>query len=170
MHSKECAFKVSLGSSRLNLKLRKNSTRRKCTHDVTVSAQAETDGTPKTEEYSHSVTYDHPTYNQPKFQPITKKLCVLHIQSNTTIFHLVVQWVYNYTGCNYEMCSIIYLPKQERRQWADWNKSVHVGTCLEVSHMQPHLSAILTVRVTACQVNLCVRFLRNCSIWSKDQL
>ena len=66
--------------------------------------------------------------------------------------------------------SIFYLPKQERRQWADWNKSVHVGTCLEVSHMQPQLSAILTVRVTACQVNLCVRFLRNCSIWSKDQL
>ena len=26
-----------------------------------------------------------------------------------------------------------------------------------------------SVRVTACQVNLCVRFLRNCSIWSKDQ-
>ena len=34
--------------------------------------------------------------------------------------------------------------------------------------MQPQFSAILTVRVTACQVNLCVRFLRNCSIWSKD--
>jgi hypothetical protein len=66
--------------------------------------------------------------------------------------------------------SIIYLPKQERMQWADWNKSVHAGTCLEVSHMQPQLSVILTVRVTACQVNLCVRFLRNCSIWSKDQL
>ena len=40
--------------------------------------------------------------------------------------------------------SIIYLPKQERRQWADWNKSVPVGTCLEVSHMQPQLSAILS--------------------------
>ena len=66
--------------------------------------------------------------------------------------------------------SIIYLGKQERRQWAEWNKSVHVGTCLEVSHMQPKLSAILTVRVTPYQVNLCVRFLRNCSIWSKDQL
>jgi len=36
--------------------------------------------------------------------------------------------------------------------------------------MQPQLSTILTVRVTASQVNLCVRFLRNCSIWSKDQL
>ena len=36
--------------------------------------------------------------------------------------------------------------------------SVRVGTCLEVSHMQPQLSAILTVRVTACQVNLCVSF------------
>ena len=70
----------------------------------------------------------------------------------------------------YEGCSIIYLPKQERRQWADWNKSVDVGTCLEVSHMQTQLSEILTVRVTECQVNLCVRFLRNCSIWSKDQL
>ena len=30
-----------------------------------------------------------------------KKLCVLYIQSNTTIFHLVVQWVYDYIGCNY---------------------------------------------------------------------
>ena len=40
--------------------------------------------------------------------------------------------------------SIIYLPKQERKQWADWNKSVHVGTCVEVSHMQPQLSAILS--------------------------
>ena len=40
--------------------------------------------------------------------------------------------------------SIIYLPKQERRQWADWNKSVHVGTHLEVSHMQPQLRAILS--------------------------
>ena len=40
--------------------------------------------------------------------------------------------------------SVIYLPKLERRQWADWNKSVHVGTCLEVSHMQPQLSAILS--------------------------
>ena len=39
---------------------------------------------------------------------------------------------------------MIYLPKQERRQWADWNKSVRVGTCLEVSHMQPQLSAILS--------------------------
>ena len=27
---------------------------------------------------------------------ITKNFCVLHIQSNTTIFHLVVQWEYNY--------------------------------------------------------------------------
>ena len=45
---------------------------------------------------------------------------------------------------SYEGRSIIYLPKQERRQWADWNKSMHVGTCLEVSHMQPQLSAILT--------------------------
>ena len=44
----------------------------------------------------------------------------------------------------YVGCSIIYLPKQERRQWADWNKSVRVGTCLEVSHMQPQLSAILS--------------------------
>ena len=70
----------------------------------------------------------------------------------------------------YEGCSIIYLPKQEKRQWVDWNTSVHVGSCLEVSHMQPQFSAILTVRVTACQVKLCVRFLRNCSIWSKDQL
>jgi len=40
--------------------------------------------------------------------------------------------------------SIIYLPKQERRQLVDWNKSVRVGTCLEVSHMQPQLSAILS--------------------------
>ena len=40
--------------------------------------------------------------------------------------------------------SIIYLPKLESRQWADWNKSVHAGTCLEVSHMQPQLSAILS--------------------------
>ena len=30
-----------------------------------------------------------------------KKLCVLYIQSNTTIFHLVVQWVCGYIGCNY---------------------------------------------------------------------
>ena len=44
----------------------------------------------------------------------------------------------------YEGRSIIYLPKQERRQWADWNKSVRVGTCLEVSHMQPQLIAILS--------------------------
>ena len=27
---------------------------------------------------------------------ISKNVCVLHIQSNTTIFHLAVQWVYNY--------------------------------------------------------------------------
>jgi len=27
---------------------------------------------------------------------ITKNFCVLHIQSNTTIFHLVVQQVYSY--------------------------------------------------------------------------
>jgi len=27
---------------------------------------------------------------------ITKNYCVLHIQSNTTIFHLTVQYVYNY--------------------------------------------------------------------------
>ena len=27
---------------------------------------------------------------------ITQNFCVLHIQSNTTIFHPVVQWVYNY--------------------------------------------------------------------------
>ena len=40
--------------------------------------------------------------------------------------------------------STIYLPKQQRRQWADWNKSVRVGTCLEVSHMEPQLSAILS--------------------------
>jgi len=32
---------------------------------------------------------------------ITKNVSVLHIQSNTTIFHLVVQWVYDYIGCNY---------------------------------------------------------------------
>jgi len=28
--------------------------------------------------------------------PITKNFCVLHIQSYTTIFHLVAQWEYNY--------------------------------------------------------------------------
>ena len=44
----------------------------------------------------------------------------------------------------YGQHSIIFLPKQERRQWADWNKSVHVETCLEVSHMRPQLSAILS--------------------------
>ena len=44
----------------------------------------------------------------------------------------------------YEARLIIHLPKQERRQWVDWNKSVHVGTCLEVSHMQRQLSAILS--------------------------
>ena len=27
---------------------------------------------------------------------MTKNFCVLHIQSNTTIFHLVVQYEYNY--------------------------------------------------------------------------
>jgi len=62
----------------------------------------------------------------------------------------------------YEGRSIIYLPKQERRQWADWNKSVLVGTCLEVSHMQPQLSAILTVRVTTCQVSLRVSSQQAC--------
>jgi len=45
---------------------------------------------------------------------------------------------------NYEGCSIIYLPEYERRQWADWNKSVHVRTCLEVSHMQSQLRASLS--------------------------
>ena len=50
-------------------------------------------------------------------------------------------------GCftlTYGERSVIYLPKQDRRQWADWNKSVHVETYLEVSHMQPQLSAILS--------------------------
>ena len=32
---------------------------------------------------------------------------------------------------------------------------MHVGACLEVSHTQPQFSAILTVRVTACQMYLC---------------
>ena len=84
----------------------------------------------------------------------------------------VLKWKHSYMVFRkrrwYVGRSIIYVPEQERRQWADWNKSVRVGTCLEVSHMQPQLSAILSV--TACQVKLCVRFLRNCSIWSKDQL
>ena len=64
--------------------------------------------------------------------------------------------------CMYVGCSIIYLPKPERRQWADWNKSVHVGTCVELSHMQPQLSAILTVGVTTYQVSLCVSSQQAC--------
>ena len=32
---------------------------------------------------------------------ITKNFCLLQTQSNTTIFHLLVQWVYDYIGCNY---------------------------------------------------------------------
>jgi len=32
---------------------------------------------------------------------VTKNYCVLHIQSNTIIFHLVGQWVYDYIGCKY---------------------------------------------------------------------
>jgi len=63
-------LKVSLGTSRLNLKPAKNIIRRKFTPDVTVYRQAETDHTPKTKEYSHSMTYEHPTYDQPKFQPV----------------------------------------------------------------------------------------------------
>ena len=46
----------------------------------------------------------------------------------------------------YGESSIIYIPKQESRQLADWNKSVRVGRCLEVSHVQPQLSMILSER------------------------
>ena len=42
--------------------------------------------------------------------------------------------------CTYGERSIIYLSRKEGKE----RKSVHVGTCLEVSHMQPQLSAILS--------------------------
>jgi len=61
-------LKFLLGAA--DLKLTKNIRRRKFARDVTVYGQAETDGTPETKEYSHSMTYDHPTYDQPEFQPI----------------------------------------------------------------------------------------------------